>query len=531
MTLEKALEILNLNINFTEKELKKQYHKLALENHPDYNKSADAEENMKRIIEAKEVLEEYLRNKKSSYGTKNSNSNNESNNNYKNQFQKYIDDLIERLEINKDNTVNTPLAKYNKKIDDIILEFKNNIKNSTDMFDIKVKYRESMGKILEVFEELILAFSEENNIPYKLISDFKNVSWNLKQLHEKLLMTLKYFHEINNELYGFELINGYQNLKEQITEFKYNTLNLLIKYGDIVYQDLIEKLKINIKELFKKYFDALYLTNSFISDIEEFNKYFNNDKVLEIYKQVIRIQKNLENNNQLEKFINHDLKMLNIYQARFNLIKKSYYLLDLYKEMQLEDNNEIKSFYDKVKQTIIKNINEMPSSNFFENVEIFKKYSYNKYQPLENMEKINAFFIYIHKNPYNQTGQFIFVNIKEFDGNNIIITDKANSGTLSISKDEFIDNYILLPELMYCKSTILFNKDSEELIFTNSLLSIIYSYQSDKVLINFEPYINSNDKISEIKPSEELFNEIVEILDKIKIIKSKTRKRSKNLNN
>ena len=84
---------------------------------------------------------------------------------------------------------------------------------------------------------------------------------------------------------------------------------------------------------------------------------------------------------------------------------------------------------------------------------------------------------------------------------------------------------------MYCKSTILFNKDSEELIFTNSLLSIIYSYQSDKVLINFEPYINSNDKISEIKPSEELFNEIVEILDKIKIIKSKTRKRSKNLNN
>ena len=147
------------------------------------------------------------------------------------------------------------------------------------------------------------------------------------------------------------------------------------------------------------------------------------------------------------------------------------------------------------------------------------------------MEKINAFFIYIHKNPYNQTEQFIFVNIKEFDGNNIIITDKANSGTLSISKDEFIDNYILLPELMYCKSTILFNKDSEELIFTNSLLSIIYSYQSDKVLINFEPYINSNDKISEIKPSEELFNKIVEILDKIKIIKSKTRKRSKNLNN
>ena len=74
--------------------------------------------------------------------------------------------------------------------------------------------------------------------------------------------------------------------------------------------------------------------------------------------------------------------MLNIYQARFNLIKKSFYLLGLYKEMQSEDNNEIKSFYDKVKQTIIKNINEIPSSNFFENVEIFKKYSYNKYQLL-----------------------------------------------------------------------------------------------------------------------------------------------------
>ena len=119
------------------------------------------------------------------------------------------------------------------------------------------------------------------------------------------------------------------------------------------------------------------------------------------------------------------------------------------------------------------------------------------------------------------------------------LTGKHSNNSPSSKEIEFINNYVLLPELMYYRLTKLYNEDSEELIFTdNNLLSIIYSYNEDKISINFEPYINYNDKISEIKPSEKLFNEILKLLEiinkkisKIGVFKPKAKKRSKHLNN
>jgi molecular chaperone DnaJ len=49
-------EILNINNNATNEEIKRAYHKLALQFHPDKNTSQDAEEEFKKISEAYEIL-------------------------------------------------------------------------------------------------------------------------------------------------------------------------------------------------------------------------------------------------------------------------------------------------------------------------------------------------------------------------------------------------------------------------------------------------------------------------------------------
>ena len=49
-------QILGLQDNASKEEIKKAYHKLALQFHPDKNKSDDAEEKFKEISEAYDIL-------------------------------------------------------------------------------------------------------------------------------------------------------------------------------------------------------------------------------------------------------------------------------------------------------------------------------------------------------------------------------------------------------------------------------------------------------------------------------------------
>lgn len=56
MKRDEAFNVLGLNENATEEEVKKSFKKLAVENHPDRNKEKDAEEKFKRINQAYQIL-------------------------------------------------------------------------------------------------------------------------------------------------------------------------------------------------------------------------------------------------------------------------------------------------------------------------------------------------------------------------------------------------------------------------------------------------------------------------------------------
>lgn len=57
MNKDDALKILNLNNDYTIKELKKKYYKLALKFHPDKNSDENAEEEFKKCVEAYKILQ------------------------------------------------------------------------------------------------------------------------------------------------------------------------------------------------------------------------------------------------------------------------------------------------------------------------------------------------------------------------------------------------------------------------------------------------------------------------------------------
>ena len=542
MTLEKALEILNLDINFTEEELKKQYHKLALENHPDYNKSADAEENMKRINEAKEVLEKHLKNKNSYNNNRTDYTANK--NNFK---EKIIAKFVKHLEKYKDFTNNLKLVKYNEMIDKIINDFKVKISsmlidiNPNTMLKIEGIYNKSIEEIMSIFGSLIMDFGEEKNIDfqnidYHIICNLIDSCENLTQLYQKLEDFLKNFQSLTTELGDYEYINGYEVLKDEINNLKYDALEKLLKYGELNYPNIIYKLKNDIRELFNKYFNAITLASSLINDIEEFNKDINDDKLNVIYKEVVSIKKTLESSNLDNKFLNLNINKLNMLKDKFDLIKKLYLLLKL----NIKSNQ---SEYNKyIAEIIIKALKQLPLSSTSDNRNIYKKSSNEKDNCNPILKGINDFFIYINKN--NESGYIKIVNIVDINYDSISIQDLLdyNHEIITISKQEFLDNYILIPELLYFGSKVLYINDTNELVFINdnSSYNFIYSFTNDDVYVTDNININENDA-KRIYPSKGLFNQIKKITKKLKFKllkfldknkdKQYTKKRSKHFNN
>ena len=140
-----ACNILNLKPQFTYSELRKNYHLLALQYHPDKNKSKNAEEVFKNVVDAYNYLKDFS-NRKSYYNNNNqrnennennvNNENNENNNNFTepNNFDFNFQDEITYAKLITEfiNIISTNDSRLVKMFKNDCLEYSISIINSLD---------------------------------------------------------------------------------------------------------------------------------------------------------------------------------------------------------------------------------------------------------------------------------------------------------------------------------------------------------------------------------------------------------------
>ncbi len=247
MEREEALKLFALSEAYTDKDLRKTYLKLSKKYHPDVNNSQDAEEMMKKINEARDVLSSFtFSNSSQSFDLK-----------------KFHKELVVKLK-NKLQGANQN-DEYLKEIKQIIIEFENISLNNKCKDDISNEYVKASNKILDVFSKIKQNFFKKYNIPvqYSYHTIFFN---NLGELYEWL-------NKINDE---FKLENLKQkiinSIQEQFINKKYYK-HLEKKINEICWEEIKDTFDVSlfnekacninnkVELLFIKYQDAIQVIN------------------------------------------------------------------------------------------------------------------------------------------------------------------------------------------------------------------------------------------------------------------------------
>lgn len=511
MSLNEALKIFELNKNFTEEELKRRYHKLVLENHPDNfpegtKENLEATEKLKKINEAHDVIKNHLDN---------------NNVNDINFIKLYITKCIKDLDNYKDKTNNPKLEKYNREINLIILEFVDYSNDITDYLKLDIKYKECVQKILKIFEKVVDNFVEEHNFNELIFYGIHKNSKNLTTLYKKLMEVLKYIETLNNDLKKYESQSGYQNLKSEIEDFKVPFLYNLVIKNYKTYQDMFNNYEKLVIALFNKYNDSLLLANQLITDIETFKKYINDDNVDEIYEATLKILNTLKKDEQYNFSLDRNIDKLETYKKSYIAIKQLCLTFNIIEDITKQNN----SYTDIIKKNeFIKFVQEAT----FKEKRRFATAIFSNEAKLANINVISdshnildgyyysPMRIYINKDYRKNKNEIDYLQIVEINYEYITlkyIGGKNANKIITIAKDEFINNYILLGYLLYCNSKVLYDKNNKALIFINDKYNIVYSYETNTMKININ---NSNtiqnNKLIEWNLSQNLFDEIQKII-------------------
>ncbi len=311
-----ALNLLGLNEDYTEEELKKAYRKLATKYHPDYNHSPNALEKMKQINNANNILKQALDNGKPKRPYTNSNPNHNththSNSNNKNTNSQYSNIIakINSYQIRKDDIKNYHdyYKTYINRINRCVVTTIKNI--SLFSYDGKMQYIFFTKMIFGIYDELVDAYCYENYINYDdvyhlnhiyrllnfeaLPTQFLNELDNLKRYSQ--YNNLK--EKLDNVLLEYSHYDSYDNLKNVINAF-YNDAISKKSFRSNKYsiRNIIENFKLNVNKIFETFHDMY----SYLTTIQTFFDIIKNDNFSKAYelRKIINIDKYLDN----DKFI------------------------------------------------------------------------------------------------------------------------------------------------------------------------------------------------------------------------------------
>ena len=297
MEREEALKIFALSEAYTDKDLRKTYLKLSKKYHPDVNNSQDAEEMMKKINEARDVLSSFtFSNSSQSFDLK-----------------KFHKELVVKLK-NKLQGVNQN-DEYLKGIKQIIIEFENISLNNKCKDDISNEYVKASNKILDVFSEIKQNFLKKYNIPvqysyhtiffnnlgelYEWLNKI-NDEFKLENLKQKIINSIqeqfinrKYYKHLEkkiNEICREEIKDTFDVslLNEKVCNINNKVELLFIKYQDAI--QVINKIKLVLKSIHNG-----NLTKTIETEILSFNfDYINNYAKIHELLIDIALQKNID---------------------------------------------------------------------------------------------------------------------------------------------------------------------------------------------------------------------------------------------
>ena len=470
MSIDTALKTLELSDDFTEKEFKANYWRLAKSNHPDNNN--DTESKMKEINEAKIVIEKILKNR----------------------------ELKENKDIFLDE-ISKLLTKYsNTKIAEIAMIYKERLmtlSNIVDLINLKDKFYK---EIRELKKAEILPNEKE-----KLINKISKYQTNHSE--EIINLTSNYYILIN-ECESLEELN---TLKQK---FMTSLKKLLV-----IEKKQIEEFN-NLKESIKK---------SLIYYFYEYARKSSLENICLAYNLFIKSLELLNNSNQ--KNINKiydEIKDITFYNSESELEKISLYLKefdvsesDFINIKPIENENDISKYIEvlldnyylyitKKNSTVEKILKEQ--GNFIELINIINNSSLEKlefaYKFLKNvsfkrmslvLENITDFYdpskIYIER----ETGNIcIFLD----DGKRVwTLYNTGNIQKNIVDKRDIIWNYISLYnffkianwtegfQLVETSSNEVLpvnDYNSNDLFFTTDL-ALRYTNEDDKITFTFIP--------------------------------------------
>ena len=282
MTLQEALHILNLNINYTEEELRKSYRSLIIKYHPDKhpeNKKTYAENKTKQINEAKEILEKALKNN----NTQNTYNNNKSNKTYNNSNY--------HTQTNQQNNTQEFLNLL-KKAKNFVVEEYNTI-NSIDSNDlIFMKHKYNLTNILDIFLSKLTiinditilkreyqSFLDKYNVKLqRYYIDFSNSVYTgkddnmwgihycdtLKEVRNVIIISID--NELQEEISKYSNHKYYKNIHPLLNKIK-NVLTLTCLYGSYKLEIIKKTFNKIISKEFKEYEERKEIIENIYVDI------------------------------------------------------------------------------------------------------------------------------------------------------------------------------------------------------------------------------------------------------------------------
>lgn len=276
MKFKEAIKILKLNNNFTDKELRNNYLKMALETHPDKSLK-DTNEEFLKISEAYQFLSANPK---------------KTNISYNDLLEDFLDNIINK-NINNQSFSNELNNKYIEITKELLLKFSKT--HYSDMTNIFHKISNPNSKF--TIKEIIDWFYPTTNTPHIEIIEvslenlFNEDIFQLIYKDEEYLIPMWHHELIYNDKDNqkFKVLTKL-NLPEYIDIDNYNNLiiNISMPILDIIHKDKIKikiankEFNIPVKELKIKTIQRYVFKNKGISEINKSNIY-NNKKKSNIY--------------------------------------------------------------------------------------------------------------------------------------------------------------------------------------------------------------------------------------------------------